>query len=130
MNALALLYVGFGGAFGAMLRYALVGVIATFNSSSFPYGTVAVNVLGSLLMGAWLGLVATVLPPERARDLHLLIAVGAFGGFTTFSGFSMDVFLLAEQGLYGQLIGYIMGSVLICIAALMAGIWLVKLVAA
>lgn len=130
MSALALLYVGFGGAFGSMLRYALVQLVTRTNATAFPFGTLAVNVSGSLLMGVWLASVATFLPADKARDLHLLVAVGAFGGFTTFSGFSVDVFMLAEQGLYTQMACYIGGSVLLSVAALVLGMLLVQWAAA
>lgn len=126
MNTLALLYVGFGGAFGSMLRYALIQMIARYNLTTFPIGTVAVNVIGSLLMGVWLAVIATMLPPDKAKDMHLLIAVGAFGGFTTFSGFSMDVFMMAEQGLYTQVALYICGSVVLSVASLLLGVLLVQ----
>jgi len=129
MNALALLYVGFGGAFGSIARYALVNLIARFNATPFPYGTVAVNVFGSLLIGIWIASI-TVMPSARAKDLHLLFAVGVLGGFTTFSGFSLDVFLLGERELYLQMALYIILSVMLSLAALLLGMWLVKLAAA
>jgi fluoride exporter len=129
MNALALLYVGFGGAFGAMLRYATTDLVARFNSAGFPYGTLVVNVVGCLLMGVWIALM-TVMPAAKAKDLHLLFAVGALGGFTTFSAFSLDVFLLGERELYLQMAMYIVGSVILSVMALLAGIWLVRMVAA
>ena len=130
MNALALLYVGFGGAFGAMLRYALVDLVGRFNGGAFPYGTLAVNVLGCMLMGAWIATMTVMPGAAKAKDLHLLIAVGALGGFTTFSAFSMDVFLLGERELYIHMALYIGASVILSLAGLLAGMWLVKLVAA
>ena len=129
MNALALLYVALGGAVGASLRYALTDLIARYNSSGFPWGTVSVNILGSLLMGMWVAAVLASPVLERAKDLHLLLAVGLLGGFTTFSAFSLDVFLLAEKQLYSQLLLYILGSVLLSVLALVAGMWLLKSVA-
>ena len=129
MNALALLYVGFGGGFGAVLRYLAVGVVSKYNPSEFPYGTLLVNVLGCLLMGVWIASIA-VLTPAKAKDLHLLFAVGALGGFTTFSAFSFDIFVLTERGLYTQAALYVAASVLVSFVALLAGVTLVKLVAA
>jgi CrcB protein len=128
MNWLALAYVGFGGAIGSMARYALVGVISRAVAVEFPYATFAVNILGSGLMGVWIALIA-VMMPDKARDMHLLIAVGALGGFTTFSAFSMDLFLLIERGLSMQAVAYACGSVLLSLFALLGGIWLVKMVA-
>jgi CrcB protein len=129
MNALALLYVGFGGAFGAMLRYSLVGLIAKMHASDFPFGTIVVNVAGSFLMGVWLAAM-TVMPTEKAKDLHLLFAVGALGGFTTFSAFSFDVFSLGEREMYMGMALYIGASVILSLIGLLLGIWLVKIVAA
>lgn len=128
MNALALLYVGFGGGFGAILRYLSIGFISRINPTEFPYGTLAVNVLGCMLMGVWVASVA-VLTPAKAKDLHLLFATGALGGFTTFSAFSFDLFLLTERGLYTQAALYVTGSVMLSFVALLAGVMLVKLVA-
>lgn len=129
MNALALIYVGFGGAFGAMLRYALSDLVARINTTPFPYGTLTVNVLGCLLMGMWIAAM-TVLPAAKAKDLHLLFAVGALGGFTTFSAFSLDVFLLGERELYIEMALYIAASVILSLVALLFGMWLVKVLAA
>lgn len=129
MNALALLYVGFGGGFGAILRYLAINIISRLNPTEFPYGTMLVNILGCMLMGAWIASM-TVLTPAKAKDLHLLFATGALGGFTTFSAFSFDLFTLTERGLYAQAALYATGSVVVSFVALLAGILLVKLVAA
>lgn len=129
MNAIALLYVAAGGAFGAMLRYVSTDIIARLNTSPFPYGTMVVNIFGCLLMGMWIA-TATVILPARAKDLHLLIATGALGGFTTFSAFSFDLFQLAERGDYGQAALYALGSVALSLLGFVLGVWLVKLVAA
>lgn len=130
MNALALLYVGFGGAFGSMLRYAVGQWVMRYNDTPFPYGTLAVNVLGSLLMGMWLAAITVIPANQGIRDLHLLFAVGVLGGFTTFSGFSFDIFMLGERQLYTEMALYIGVSVLLSLIALLLGMWLVKLVAA
>ncbi len=119
------MYVAFGGAVGSMLRYALADAIARYNTSDFPYGTFAVNLLGGLLMGAWIATVAFMMP-AKARDLHLLLAVGLLGGFTTFSAFSLDIFLLLERGLNMQAVLYIAGSVVLSVLALLLGMMLVK----
>ncbi len=128
MNALALLYVGFGGGFGAVLRYLAVNAVSRLNPTEFPYGTLVVNVLGCLLMGVWIASI-TVLTPTKAKDLHLLFATGALGGFTTFSAFSFDIFFLTERGLYTQAALYVAASILVSFVALLAGVALVKVVA-
>lgn len=129
MNALALMYVAFGGAVGSMARYSLVTLINKFNHGDFPYGTFVVNVAGGFLMGVWIATMATMLP-AKAKDLHLLFAVGALGGFTTFSAFTIDVFLLMERGMMGQAFLYAFGSVVVSLAALIIGMWLVRLASA
>jgi len=87
-----------------------------------------VNILGSLMLGIWIGVVATMMP-AKTKDLHLLIAVGFLGGFTTFSAFSMDAYMLMERGMTTQAFFYVFGSVMISVLALVAGMWLVKLLA-
>lgn len=125
METMALIYVAAGGAFGSLMRYLCALAIG---ASEFPLATFIVNVTGSLLMGVWIGLVALVLP-DKAKDLHLLVAVGALGGFTTFSAFSLDIFTLFERNAYGQLALYVGGSLLLSVFALILGMVLVKLVA-
>ena len=125
MEVMALVYVMTGGAIGSGFRYALMSFIGRVSSGEFPYGTLAVNIIGSLLMGVWIGFMANLLP-DKARNLHLLFAVGVLGGFTTFSTFSLDVFYLFERGQYLQITAYIFSSVLLSIAALALGVFLVR----
>ena len=124
MAWMALLYVAMGGAVGALARYGAGMLASRFYSGDFPVATFAVNIAGGFLMGAWIAL-ASAMPPERARELHLLFAVGALGGFTTFSTFSLDLFILMQRGLMWQAALYAAGSVLLALAALMAGMWAV-----
>lgn len=128
MNMLSLMYVAFGGAVGAMARYLMTEAVAKLNATSFPFGTLSVNVLGGFLMGLWVAVFALWLD-GKPKDLHLLVAIGALGGFTTFSAFSMDLFLLLERGLLTQAMLYIVGSVVLSVTALLAGMWIVKLAA-
>jgi CrcB protein len=125
MNAMSLIYVMAGGALGSALRYLAILWIVRMGDNSFPYGTFFVNVLGSFLMGVWVAIIATM-PVERGRDLHLLFAVGLLGGFTTFSAFSIDAFMLLERGDYTASALYIIGSVALSIAALFAGMVITK----
>lgn len=124
MNALSFMYVAIGGAFGAMCRY-LVYVLATRAGigGQFPAATFAVNIAGSFLLGLFIAVIAFTMP-TRGRDLHLLIAVGALGGFTTFSAFAMDSYLLLERGLVAQGVFYIAGSVVFSVLALFSGMWI------
>ncbi|MDX2112762.1 MAG: fluoride efflux transporter CrcB [Alphaproteobacteria bacterium] len=125
MNSLHLMYVAFGGAAGAMSRYLLVELVSRMSAAGFPYGTLAVNVLGSFLLGALVAMIALVMP-GRGKELHLILAVGFLGGFTTFSAFSMDSYMLMERGLYNQAFFYVFGSVVMSVLALIAGMWLVR----
>ena len=68
--------------------------------------------------------------PAKAKDLHPLFAVGVLGGFTTFSTFTLDAYSLFENGMTGQAALYVVGSVVLSLMALMAGMWLMRLVVA
>lgn len=127
MNALTLMYVGVGGAVGAMARYVVSVLVAQKMASPFPWATFSVNIVGAFLMGVWIAAMASMMP-SRAKDLHLLFAVGALGGFTTFSAFTMDLFILIQKGLLTQAALYAFGSVLMSLAALIAGMWAASLV--
>jgi len=122
MNALSFLYVAVGGAVGAMARHL---VQSLFLRGGFPFGTFTVNILGGFLLGAWVAAIFYYFP-ERSRELNLLVAVGFLGGFTTFSAFTMDVYLMMERGLLVQTVAYVVGSVFLSLAALFAGMWVVK----
>lgn len=115
------LLVGLGGAIGAMLRH-LSGMVALrLLGPAFPWGTLFVNVFGSLIMGlfiAWL-----VKRTGASNELRLFVATGILGGFTTFSAFSLDVANLFERGEIASATGYILISVLFSIAAVFAGLW-------
>jgi CrcB protein len=125
MNMLSLMYVAFGGAFGSICRYMAMSLVGKLDHTTFPYGTFIVNISGSFLMGLWIAVMALMLP-DRQKDLHLLFAVGMLGGFTTFSTFSLDTFLLVEKGLYAQAAFYIIGSVVFSVLALFAAMLLVN----
>lgn len=126
MTWLGMMYVVIGGAFGALCRYIILQGVALVNHTDFPYGTAFVNILGSFVLGAWISHSAHTMP-ANGRELFLLVAVGMLGGFTTFSAFSLDVFLLVEKGAYMQAGAYIMGSVLLSVLALLGGMWCMKL---
>jgi len=123
-----LLYVALGGALGASGRHLLGGltlrIFGRMFGLGFPYGTLAVNVLGGLLMGllvGWLALKGSALAGGVA-NLRLFLAVGVLGGFTTFSAFSLDAMLMIEKKAYGVAFGYISASVILSILALFIGL--------
>jgi CrcB protein len=115
-----LLLIACGGAFGAMLRYgASVGVYSVLGRG-FPYGTLFVNITGSLLMG-FLSIVMldrfNVGPEWRAA-----ILVGVLGSFTTFSAFSIETLNLFEQGDMLRAFANIALSVIVCLVAVWFGV--------
>ena len=91
------LLVGLGGAVGAIMRYLMGGwVHALLGSSSFPYGTLAVNVLGCLLIGVLMGVAET--RQALSAEARALLMVGILGGFTTFSTFGYETMALVRAG--------------------------------
>jgi len=122
MNGFVL--VALGGAIGASGRH-LVG-LATLRlmGPGFPWGTLAVNVIGAFLMGVLIELLA--LKFNASADLRLFLATGLLGGFTTFSAFSLDVALLMERKQYLLAGTYAGLSVFASIAALFAGLAVIR----
>lgn len=118
--------VALGGALGASGRY-LVGVaVMRLIGPGFPWATLAVNVAGSFLMGA----LVVVLAHRGGQALAPFLMTGLLGGFTTFSAFSLDAVTLWERGATGLAAGYVLGSVVLSLAALMAGLAVARMVVA
>ncbi|WP_207062196.1 fluoride efflux transporter CrcB [Motiliproteus sp. SC1-56] len=120
-----LIYIALGGALGALARYWLSGFVVNNTDHYLPLGTLTVNVLGSLLMGACFVLIIekSQWPPEFRQ----LAMVGFLGAFTTFSTFSLETVTLIQEGHIIPAAIYILLSVLCCVAALAAGIWFFRL---
>ncbi|TVQ57822.1 MAG: fluoride efflux transporter CrcB [Rhodobacteraceae bacterium] len=116
----ALAIVAVGGAIGAALRYATTAAALRWLGPAFPYGTLAVNVVGSLLMGVIVA--ALVERAPASPKLALFVTTGFCGGFTTFSAFSLDTLYLIERGEAGKVALYMGGSVALSILALGLGI--------
>jgi CrcB protein len=123
MNAITipqLLAIGFGGAAGSLLRYGMSLWVHSWAGRAFPYGTLAVNVLGSLVMG-----VLFVLFTERLADNTVLRAgllIGVLGGFTTFSSFSIETFNLIDEGALLKAALNAVGSLALCVGATWLGV--------
>jgi len=115
-----LVAVAAGGAIGASLRYLSVRWF-THAFPGFPWGTVFVNVLGSLLMGVLAAALMERFPGAWGRLAPFLLT-GVLGGFTTFSAFSLDALFLIEKGRSLAALGYVAGSVGLSILALWAGL--------
>jgi CrcB protein len=112
-----LLLVAAGGAIGSVARH-LVNVAALrLAGPVFPLGTVTVNLAGSFLMG----LLAVALAPHAGSRAAPFLMTGVLGGFTTFSAFSLDAVTLWTRGQAGVATAYVFGSVILSVAALLAG---------
>jgi len=118
------LLVALGGAIGSALRYLVNLAAGWLFGVNFPWGTVAVNIAGSLAMGLVVALAASKFP--LTNELRVFAATGILGGFTTFSAFSLDFALLFERKDYGLAGLYLAGSVGLSILALFAGLYLVR----
>jgi len=108
------------GAFGALARYGLDGWISRRAPTSFPWGTFAINVTGSFLLG-----LAFVLMTERFRPdpwLRSAVTIGFLGAYTTFSTFSLETYRLVEDGAYGLALANVVGSVAAGLTAVYAGV--------
>ena len=123
---LPLLYVMVGGAVGSGARYLTGSAVTALLGPDYPFGTLTVNIVGGLLMGVLVGVLARNSASETWR---LLLAVGVLGGFTTFSAFSLEVVTMIERGAFGVALGYVLVSVIGSIAALFAGLSAVRAVA-
>jgi CrcB protein len=119
---LQILAIAGGGALGALGRFGLSSGLYRLLGRDFPWGTLAVNVLGSFLMGLLFVLFLDRLagPPE----LRSALLVGFLGAFTTFSTFSMETLLLVEQGFMVKALLNILTSVLLCLLACWLGVLL------
>ena len=117
MSGQAIIWVALGGALGAVGRY-LVG-LSLKTASGFPWATMSVNILGSLLMGLVIGWLTRQNGGSDA--LRLFVAVGILGGFTTFSAFSMDLFTLLERRDIAATMLYLSGSLLGGLVAFIIG---------
>jgi len=110
-----------GGALGALLRYWTSTAMHSRLGSTFPYGTLTVNIVGSLLMGflyIWLTERLASGPAVRA-----FLLIGLLGAFTTFSTFSMETLNLVESGHPGKALANVLISVTVCFAAASAGVF-------
>lgn len=109
-----------GGAIGALLRYWVSTGIHAFAGRGFPYGTLTVNVFGSLAMGLLFVLLVERLAADSLWRAALLI--GLLGAFTTFSTFSIETLNLVEEGAYGRALMNVLASMILCIGAAWLGV--------
>ena len=117
------LLVFLGGGIGAAARHGVNRIAMAWLGPAFPWGTLAVNVIGSLAMGLLIATFASV-PGGVSNNLRLFLATGVLGGFTTFSAFSLDALTLWERGQALPALGYIAASLILSLAAIAAGLLL------
>lgn len=114
-----LLLVGFGGFLGSVARYLVSKLNLTWHYHDIPMGTLTVNIVGSILIGFFLGIFIN--SDLLNTNLKLFIVVGFCGGFTTFSSFTNENFILLQNGQFLTSIVYVLGSVLLGILAVYIG---------
>ncbi|MCJ9693824.1 fluoride efflux transporter CrcB [Rhizobium sp. PRIMUS64] len=121
------LLVAFGGAIGSVLRYYVGQWTLRLMGPTFPWGTLAVNVVGCFVIGVFAELIARKF--NASTELRLLLITGFLGGFTTFSAFSLDAISLFERGeaVAGGI--YIAASVGLSMAAVIAGLAVMRALA-
>jgi len=120
-----LLLVVVGGGIGAGIRHLTnIGALRLVGPN-YPWGTMAINIVGSFAMGLF---IATMMRRGGSNEVRLFVATGILGGFTTFSAFSLDFATLWERGATLPALGYALASVVGAIIALFLGLWLARTV--
>lgn len=118
---LSYIWVGLGGMIGSVARFWISGIVAERYGPTFPFGTLAVNVTGSLVIGAF----AALTDPEGrwlvSPAFRQFIMIGICGGYTTFSSFSLQTLALAQDGEWLRAIANAIASFALCLLAVWAG---------
>ncbi len=115
VNLSSILLVAAGGAVGCVARFLAIKQVVRLNPTTFPLGTMLVNILGSLLIGYVLGKYGA------QHSTRAFFVTGILGGFTTFSAFSWDAMQMLQRGQFASAGTYIFGSVILSILAVMVG---------
>lgn len=127
MNIQLVIAVAAGGALGSVARY-LAGIASgRLLGFDFPWGTFIINIAGSFLIGVFAESFA--LKWDVSQAVRVFLIVGICGGFTTFSTFSLDSYVLMQRGEMWQAAAYMAGSVVLSIGALFAGLHLIRTLA-
>ncbi len=120
-----LILIAIGGALGSVARYLMQSLIGHYAGKDFPYGTLIVNISGSVVMGLFIGWLARATQGSQ-EQIRLFVAIGILGGYTTFSSFSLESINLLEEGRWGAMGLYIAASVMLSLVGLMLGLRLMR----
>ena len=115
------LWVALGGALGSVARYWMTNAVAALTGPRFPWGTIAINVIGSFIIGFVAFLTTPIGRVSISFDIRAFILVGICGGYTTFSAFSLQTLELMRNGHWLEAGGNILLSVVACVLAVWAG---------
>ena len=118
------LLVFIGGGLGSALRHTVNVICPKLFGTHFPYHTFIINITGSTIMGLIAGYLA--FKGDAGQSWRLFVMTGILGGYTTFSAFSLDAALLYERGEIGLALFYVLGSVILSILGLFAGLALIR----
>jgi CrcB protein len=125
---LSYIWVGLGGAIGSVARFWISGIVAERYGQTFPFGTLAVNVTGSLIIGAF----AALTDPEGrwlvSPSFRIFFMIGVCGGYTTFSSFSLQTLALAQDGEWFRATANSIASFALCLLAVWLGHFSVTLI--
>ena len=118
---LTYIWISLGGAIGTAARFWISGIVAERYGQTFPYGTLAVNITGSFIIG----LFAALTDPEGrwlvSPSLRQFFMIGVCGGYTTFSSFSLQTLTLAQEGEWFRAMANSVASVVLCLVAVWFG---------
>lgn len=120
-----ILFIALGGAIGSVLRYATGGFVHRYAPSTFPWGTMGVNLIGSFAIGLMWGFFDRVSGPPLARTF---VFIGVLGGFTTFSSYTLETFHLLRDGEVKLALLNMLGANLLGVALVFAGYYLCELI--
>jgi CrcB protein len=124
----AALIVFAGGGLGAVIRHLVNQGVTPLLGSEFPWGVMLINISGSFIMGLAAAFFAFKADASWSQPIRLFLTTGVLGGYTTFSAFSLDVVLLWERGEPLQAMVYVLGSVVLSVLGLFAGLALVRVI--
>ena len=124
MNSTFIVFLG--GGIGAAIRPLVNQAVGRVTGTDFPFGIMAINISGSLVMGLAAGYFAFKASESWSDTARLFLTTGVLGGYTTFSAFSLDAMLLWERGEPGLAVAYVLGSVVLSIIGLAAGLGIVR----